>query len=168
MQTAWGWNLWGKMEMEPSTGTFMVLVCTKKSHFRERKFSSGENLQHLCVFVQHNITEYCRGSFFLWFSCGCANCLTGKSLMFIFSLVNESVAHYCGTADLKVCLYSLCAFKQWSSWSITAREEEEGKTTKKEKVWRPLSKVGGKNKQFIGVVWRTSGTWNNSCDTQMY
>lgn len=166
MQTAWGWNLWGKMEMEPSTGTFMALGCTKKSLFWERKFSSGENQQHLCIFVQHSITEYCHGTCFLWCSCGCASCVTGKSLMFIFSFVNESVSHYLWNGWFKRFLYSLCAFKQWSNWSIAAREEEKGKATKKEKVWRPLSKVGGKT-NYYWVIWRISGTWNNSYDTQM-
>lgn len=99
MLIAWGWNLWGKMEMEPSTGTFMALVCTKKSHFREKKLISGKHYQHWCIFAQH-ITHYCHWvvvSVVYLRKYEAFNC--NRSLTLVFSF-NESVAQYpCEMAD---------------------------------------------------------------------
>lgn len=55
-QTASGWNRWGRMEMEPSTGTSMVLVCTKRSRSRGKQRRAGR----WPLFSAQSTKKYCQ------------------------------------------------------------------------------------------------------------
>lgn len=55
-QTAWEWSHWDRMEMEPSTGTSMALVCTKKSQSRGKQRRSGKQ-PYFCV--EHIVSLVC-------------------------------------------------------------------------------------------------------------
>lgn len=138
IQIAWELNHWGRMEMEPSTGTSMALVCTKRSRSRGTQTRTGKCASllfcppyTLAVFVvmwlanAHGV-QFQNSAFMFAWALGCnyswhCQLLVAEGYHLEFSIV--------------------LFFQQWSKWINITRQKEKGKTTKEEKTRRPSAEV---------------------------
>lgn len=100
IQTASGWNRWGRMEMEPSTGTSMVLVCTKRSRSRGKQRRAGrwplfsaQSTKRYCQ-VTGSVCVLCREhvlSVWLYLDMFLQVCFNYSSLSLLITLVKKAI-----------------------------------------------------------------------------
>lgn len=138
IQIAWGLNHWGRMEMEPSTGTSMALVCIKRSRSRGTQTRTGKCVSLLCC------SPYTLAVFvFTWLAN--AHCVQLHNSTFMFAC-----ALGCNYSWYRQWLFAegyhfefsvVSLFRQWSKWVNNTRQKKKGKTTKEEKTRRPSAEV---------------------------
>lgn len=139
IQTAWELSHWGRMEMEPSTGTSMELVCTKKSLSSGMQRRIGKCFFTLLSTIYSLILFLCGWQMSIVLSCK----IVLSCFMFAWALPCNYSWHwqllFIEGYHLEVSIVLL--LQQWTNWINITRPKEKGKTTKEKKTRRPSAEV---------------------------